>query len=224
MIIAFISDIHGNNIAFEILLKKLKKEGVDKVFFLGDSVGYFPDGENVVKSLVENNIECVLGNHDAMILGHLSIDEKKDEVYLLKKQFKRLSRKSIENMSKWLPYRFEIIDDYKVLLVHGNPFNPLSGYVYPDTSIEIFNDLDFDVIIMGHTHIPFSKFQNNKYIINTGSVGLPRDHGNQASYVLWDTKNKLFEIKRFTIPIDNIISNYSAIHDSVIKVLKRKNI
>ncbi|MFT4643622.1 MAG: putative phosphoesterase [Planctomycetota bacterium] len=224
MLIAFISDIHGNNIAFEILLKKLKKEGVDKIFFLGDSVGYFPDGENVVKGLVENNIECVLGNHDAMMLGYLSLNEKKDEVYLLKKQFKELSHKSIEKMSKWLPYRFEIIEDYKVLLVHGNPFNPLSGYVYPDTSLEIFNDLDFDVIIMGHTHRPFSKFQNNKHIINTGSVGLPRDHGNRASYVLWDTKNKSFEIKRFTIPIDNIISNYSAIHDSVIKVLKRNNI
>ena len=158
MLIAFISDIHGNYIAFEILLKELKKQGLDKIYFLGDSVGYFPDGENVVKGLVENNIICLSGNHDAMLLGDLNFDKKRDEVYLLKKQFSDLSEKSIETIRKWLPYRFEIIEKYKVLLVHGSPFNPLSEYIYPDNSLGMFNDLDFDVIIMGHTHRPFFKF------------------------------------------------------------------
>lgn len=224
MLIAFISDIHGNSIAFEILLEKLKSERVDKIYFLGDSVGYFPDGESVVKGLVENNITCLSGNHDAMLLGDLNLDKKRDEVYLLKKQFSNLSEKSIETIRKWLPYRFEIIEKYKVLLVHGSPFNPLSEYIYPDTSLDMFNDLDFDVIIMGHTHRPFSKFQKNKNIINTGSVGLPRDHGNRASYILWDTQKNSFKIKRFTIPIESIISNYPDIHNSVINVLKRNNI
>ena len=224
MLIAFISDIHGNNIAFEILLKNLNRDGVDKIYFLGDSVGYFPDGENVVKGLVENNIKCILGNHDAMVLGHLEINEKKDKVYLLKKQLKVLSQKSIEIMGKWLPYRFEIIEKHKVLLVHGSPFNPLSGYVYPDALFDVFNDLQFDIIIMGHTHRPFSIFYNNKQIINAGSVGLPRDFGNSASYVLWNTKNNSFEIKRFKLPIESILNNYSDINYSVINVLKRKNI
>ena len=224
MLIGFISDIHGNSIAFELLLQELKKEKVEKIYFLGDAVGYFPDGNQVINGLDEQKIDCLLGNHDAMVLGHLEINLTKDPVYLNQQQKQELSQESNQIMMRWVPFKLETIDSYRVLLIHGSPFNPLEGYIYPDTSPDIFDGLNFDVMIMGHTHRPFVIKNNDKFIINTGSIGLPRDFGNSGSYILWDTTSNDFTIKRFILPVRQIIDTYKNIHEKVKFVLNRNNI
>lgn len=221
MLIAFISDIHGNFISLKLLLKELKRKLVEKTYFLGDAVGYFPDGDSVILELDRNKIDCILGNHDAMGLGYLEIDEDKDKIYLNKKQKQSLSPKSYNIFGRWVPFKIETIESFRVLLVHGSPFNPLAGYIYPDSNIEKLCDLDFDVIVMGHTHRPFYIFKNNKHLVNAGSVGLPRDFGDQGSYILWDTTDNSFKIERFPLPIEEILEMYSSIHDDVKHVLRR---
>ena len=41
------------------------------------------------------------------------------------------------------------------LFVHGSPTDPLTGYIYPDSDLSEFSEIDADVVFMGHTHHPF---------------------------------------------------------------------
>ena len=67
MKIAFISDIHGNLEALDVVLEDIKKRNVDKLYCVGDLVGYGPDPEATVKRIIEQNIPIVMGNYDDAI-------------------------------------------------------------------------------------------------------------------------------------------------------------
>jgi diadenosine tetraphosphatase ApaH/serine/threonine PP2A family protein phosphatase len=98
---------------------------------------------------------------------------------------------------------------HHLLAVHGSPRRPINEYIFPDDAINATDKLEsiFDRItklaIVGHTHVPgvFTnepdfyppselgengyKFQEDeKAIINVGSVGQPRDFDPRASYVI----------------------------------------
>ncbi len=98
---------------------------------------------------------------------------------------------------------------YQLLAVHGSPRRPINEYIFPDDAVNATDKLEgiFDrvqkICIVGHTHVPgvftdepdfYSpgelgdncyKFNDNeKAIINVGSVGQPRDFDPRASYVI----------------------------------------
>ena len=67
MIIALLSDIHGNLEAFEACLKHAGRLGVTRYAFLGDLVGYGADPELVVATVMKHTDQgaiAVRGNHD----------------------------------------------------------------------------------------------------------------------------------------------------------------
>lgn len=101
-------------------------------------------------------------------------------------------------------------DGPEILAVHGSPRRPINEYIFPDDVIgatdkmkQIFELID-GIAIVGHTHVPgvFTdepdfyppdeiganctyKFNDEeKAIINVGSVGQPRDHDPRASYAI----------------------------------------
>ncbi|MDR9388678.1 MAG: metallophosphoesterase family protein, partial [Balneolaceae bacterium] len=69
-----ISDVHGSMDALNALNDRLDVNRVDKILCLGDMVGYGPEPNEVVAQLRDWNAECVLGNHDAAVLGDRSVD------------------------------------------------------------------------------------------------------------------------------------------------------
>lgn len=98
----------------------------------------------------------------------------------------------------------------EILAVHGSPRRPINEYVFPDDarhSVEKMRSL-FEMIdhiaICGHTHHPgvftdepdfyppaeagqdstYKIRENEKAIINVGSVGQPRDHDPRAAYAV----------------------------------------
>ena len=111
-------------------------------------------------------------------------------------------------------------------IVHGSPLNHIRDYVYPDVIESLWNAdkigailSKFDnLLFCGHTHIPciitsdynciypnscdyrYKLNPEKKYIINTGSVGQPRDRDNRACYLLFDDMNYGIEWRR--IPYD----------------------
>ena len=46
--------------------------------------------------------------------------------------------------------------------------------------------LDADVLLVGHSHVPFIRRIGGQLIINPGSVGQPRSCDARASYAVWD--------------------------------------
>ncbi len=54
------------------------------------------------------------------------------------------------------------------------------------------------MVVFGHTHAPLEEVCGGKTILNPGSVGQPRDGDPRASYGIYDTETKKFEIRRVT--------------------------
>lgn len=195
MKIAFISDIHSNKHGLLEVLKHLKK--VDSIICAGDITGYYPFPNEVIKLLIANKVISIIGNHDKYLLvGNAPQNANslvKDSVSFTKKIITKGSMEYLKNLSTVLDL---VIDNKRVQVCHGSPWDNLEERIYPDYSnFERFKNIDSDVIVLGHTHYPMIKNIGNKTIINPGSCGQPRDF-NSLSYAIWDTKNDKFEIKR----------------------------
>jgi predicted phosphodiesterase len=92
---------------------------------------------------------------------------------------------------------------------------------------EILSVTPFKLIFVGHTHVPllFKKSENkeveflpliagesvkldlvsNKYLINPGSVGQPRDGDARAGFMLFDTDSSVIEYRRVEYAVEEVL-------------------
>jgi putative phosphoesterase len=215
MILGFLSDSHGCFEALEKGLEALRRHGAEQIFHLGDSVGYFP-GWSAADALRRESIPCLKGNHEAMLL----LDEQdpaKDPMTQLGTTARQASPVQLKWVSQ-LPQSLRIEqDNVRILLVHGSPREPLREYIYPDTSLEPFFDVDADVVVMGHTHRADLREVGGKTFINTGSCALPRHPGGLGSAAVLDTGTGHGELIRF--PIGNETRKAAArlsLHEAIV--------
>ena len=195
MKIAIISDIHANVMALKAVLKDIEEQQVDSVYCVGDLVGYAPFPNEVIDLIKERNIPTVMGNYDdgvgyqrficgcaykdakAEALGHQSITWTMRHISEGNKEFLRNLPKEI---------RVDV-SGKRLLLVHGSP-NSLNEYVTEEISENYANELitlaGTDILICGHTHLPFTMALKDKLLINVGSVGKPKHGDPQALYAL----------------------------------------
>lgn len=201
MKIAIISDIHANIFGLKAVISNLGK--VDKILCAGDITGFYPFVNEVIEELRNNNIISVKGNHDQYLLNGKAPDDKKEEIKKSVQLMKKIISEENLNYIESLPEILNLeIDNKKALLVHASPWDHFEERIYPDyQNFERFNEIDADVIILGHTHYPMMKHVNDKVVLNPGSCGQPRDY-NMPSYVIWDTENNNFENKRVSFNID----------------------
>jgi putative phosphoesterase len=224
MRIAVLSDIHGNLFAFSKCLELLLDMNVDDVYFLGDAVNYYPESNEVVNIIRKLKFNCIKGNHEEMLLNPDAIVGKSRDVYGIDHTLRELSEENRDFISS-LPNSYErIIDDVKMLFVHGSPLDYTNGYIYPDTDISEIENIDYDVVFCGHSHYKMERTMKNLKVFNPGSCGMPRDTGNEFSFGVFDTKTGKFKIQKFNIDPKEITEVYKGmLHDSVIKLLYRKN-
>lgn len=203
--IAVISDIHSNLQALSRVVGLLG--GVDLVVFAGDIVGYGGSPREVIVELRKlKPLKTVLGNHDYACI-HRDFSFFNDlAIAALNWTVRTLREEDLEYISG-IPLK-EVFDagGYRIYVTHGSPFNNLYDYVY------FYDDADWrrffeytcsDIIILGHTHIPMMISNDDKYIINPGSVGQPRDGRPSASYCILTISGKVsVEFKRVDYDID----------------------
>lgn len=77
------------------------------------------------------------------------------------------------------------IEKQKMMIVHGSPFK-VDEYLFEQEEhlAQISNQIEENVIICGHTHIPYFRNVNGTYFINAGSVGKPKHGDSRATYVI----------------------------------------
>lgn len=75
------------------------------------------------------------------------------------------------------------IGKYSVLLTHGHRYG-----VYYTTSelIEAAVRNHADIVMFGHTHIPMINLKEEAWLINPGSLALPRQHNRKPSFIIMD--------------------------------------
>lgn len=224
MKIGIFSDTHANAHATTQCLTLFDTFCTEKVFHLGDAVGYYPDADAVVDLLEKKGAVCLRGNHEAMLFGDIQVRQDAAPIYRLNNCREKLKEDFLERM-KWWPSMIEQqIDGRKLLFVHGSPWNSTSEYIYPDADLGRFESLSHDAIFMGHTHRPFLSVVGKTKIVNVGSCGLPRDQGDLGSCAIYDTLTGRCEIIRFRLDVKKIIEQYGRTTDKlVIDCLRRES-
>ena len=208
MKIAILSDIHGNLTALNSVMDDIQKNKCDKTFFLGDYVLAGPEPAATIDYCMHistyDNTEMIQGNTDKMIAEYSdeifnSLQENgapimanalKDDVSILNDTQKEFLKN--------LPAQKEIeIEGVKLLLVHGSPRRNNED-ILPDTPMEevenMLENVDADVILCGHTHIPCGfQTRTKKTVVNAGSIGrtfFVRDNEPpKACYLTIDVQN-----------------------------------
>lgn len=199
--IALLSDIHGNLSALKNVIEVLKERKPDIWICLGDIIGYGPFPSECIDLVIEMDMICVKGNHDAGVTGEVSLKHFRNPNRKLIEDTKmELSKEQIDWLRK-LPYE---VEGENWMAVHASPEKP-EKWEYVESAFRARNllgKLNFDLCFLGHTHKPalvsnqlgVNKYvAGYKYIVNPGSVGQSRDGDYRASCCFIDTENFLYK-------------------------------
>jgi putative phosphoesterase len=192
MRILVVSDVHGNLTALEEVLCDAGK--FDSVICSGDIVGYGPNPCECLDVLRGLKVRMVSGNHDRAAGRALQVHS--DLLELGHKDF-----------LKKLPERLKLnVGSIEMAIFHGSPREPFREYVYQsdaETHVDEFLRMTgTEIIILGHTHIPYVVRSGNGLIVNPGSVGQPRDGDPRASYTLIDMEKGKIEVTNSRVRYD----------------------
>ena len=218
MKLAFISDIHGNATALDAVLQDIKNKNVDKVYVLGDICyrGLEPQRSlDLVQSL---HTDVIKGNADEWVVRGVQQGEVPDPALeMMNKErdwiVSHLESDSIEYL-KNLPTELKLeFEGIKIHAFHATPTS-LFDVVLPDereeTLVGKMMGADADIYVYAHIHKPYIRYINGKCIINIGSVGLPFDGLNKASYMLLDINDNSFQtsIVRVGYDVEHVINQF----------------
>jgi putative phosphoesterase len=210
MRILLVADIHANWPALQAL-----NEPHDVCLCLGDLVDYALEPIPCIDWVRNHARYTVRGNHDHAVAQNV-ISSGRNGFKYLTSVTRKLTRDSLAAAElrylAGLPVTQAVtLDDTRFLLVHATPRDPLDEYAYPDPDFwsRRLQNVDADVICVGHTHQPYVLEVGDKLVINPGSVGQPRDGDPRAAYAIIDDNR--VELKRVEYPVERTIR---AVHES----------
>jgi putative phosphoesterase len=193
MRILILSDIHANPWALAAVQRDAG--AVDHVICAGDTVNYGPDPQGAVRWLCERQAIAVRGNHDHAVAFHADpkASPAKQALALAMRDWTRAQLEPAD--LAWLA-RLPIsllweVGGVRFAVMHATPMDLLYDYRLtprPCDEIldEVANNVQADVLIAGHTHIPLLRRHGNLQIVNPGSLGQPLDGDARAPYMLWE--------------------------------------
>lgn len=189
MKLAIISDVHGNLYALRKVLEDIDDERADLTICLGDLVGYGPHPNEVVATIRRKNILCLKGNYDASVVdGDFTyIRDNATNSFTLPwtvNELRAMNKYYLDNLPTSITMEF---NSKKIKFVHGST-NAINEYLLEDAdnTTEVMNNLEEDILVCAHTHIPSVKQFGSKLFINDGSVGKPKIGTPNATYCILD--------------------------------------
>lgn len=206
---AVIGDIHANLPALQAVLEHSSAQSIDELWNVGDSVGYGAFPGEVLRLLMGSGIISIQGNYDAKVLNFATKKEKwkkskQPQKWLaFKFAFEQLSQSELQYLQS-LPQEITLQrEGWQILLTHGSPGSP-KEHLTPQTPqerlMEIAAQTPADIILCGHSHIPFTRVCSKTWFVNTGSVGRPDDGDPRASYVIVELSPNAISTTHYRIP------------------------
>ena len=214
---AIISDIHGNHQALRAVKASLKKEQPDEVICLGDIVGYGAEPGLCLRETLELCRTVVAGNHDHGVAGRLETSFFSANA----RKAVEWTAKILDPAEKKLLYDLSLLKelsrpDGTFVVAHSAPEQPQEWrYILSMDEAEYqFEHFSQALCFVGHSHLPvfwqlgsggecsiagreyLRLEQGNRYIINAGSVGQPRDGDPRACYAVYDSQRREIIIRR----------------------------
>lgn len=203
-----IGDIHANQEALQVTLELLsEREKVDKIFCVGDIVGYNSNPLECIDLLWAHKVTCISGNHDRFVSGEIDAvvrSETKDAIEYTRRILDAKKMDFISSLADELYFE----DIY--LFVHGSPRHKdeyINSLQIARTNLQLLKkERPFvAVCFYGHTHLPyviadhlietdihrnvtFQLDRRYQHLVNPGSVGQPRDQCADSSCAVFDTE------------------------------------
>lgn len=218
--LGIVSDAHGNIAALRMCLRFLRSRRVDRIVFLGDAIGYMPFGAAVCRSLDRLGALCLMGNHEAMHLGLLPLEQDKNEVYRLDAFARGIPARWLKRVERTGASSAMEIEGKRLLLVHGTPRDPLRGYGNDDADL-LQQAGDAHCVVSGHTHRPHCRDAGRTLLLNPGSCGMPRDRGDLLSCAVLEVPSMRAEIHRLPFTYSHRLQ--SKVHPLVARCFARRN-
>lgn len=209
---AILSDIHSNWEALQAVLEYLSKEKIDEYWVLGDCIGYGANPNECFCWVIQNARVALLGNHELAV-----VDSN------LREYFTDHARTAIEwtaqileeEHKRRIPELHYLHIASSLTAAHGSPDHPEEFrylYSFADSRTS-FKSLKTPICFVGHTHVPSlftestqSMFhlppgihrlkREDRYILNPGSVGQPRDQDSRLSFGIFDEEEWSFQLIR----------------------------
>ena len=211
MIVLVISDVHGNYHALDSVMKELK---YDVMVCCGDIVVDYPFPQQCIRALKESCAHSCMGNNDYNVAYDQKASDTISQKYAhLAKDLDRNTDLTAELISsdakkflRRLPRecRF-VLDGVSFYMNHTVPHLSIHHYLDKSTPesklVGYYRDIQADVIVTGHTHMPYVKNFGDKILVNPGSVGQSRDGDPRASYATFDTATGRIELERLEYDI-----------------------
>jgi putative phosphoesterase len=215
--IAIFSDIHANLPAMEVVRDHISSQGYDAVYCLGDLGGYASQPNEVQELIMEMECPTILGNYDEGV-GFNRDDcgchyTKPFDIEMSNISF-RWTREHTTDANKALlrelPREIRIeIEGKRILLCHGSPRSN-TEYLFENRSDGFLrqftasgkHDAQADVIVFGHTHVPYHREVDGVHFINSGSVGRPKDGDPRAGYIVLSVSTNEVSIERVRLDYD----------------------
>ena len=204
MRILVLADIHGNWPALQAL-----SESADVVLCLGDLVDYGLEPAPCIDWVRRHAHYAIRGNHDHGVSQNVSVTGRNGFRHLTAATRPltraRLGEDDLRYLSRLPVSQWLTLDESRFLLVHATPRDPLDEYAPPDVEFwkRRLQDVEADVVCVGHTHLPYVLEVGDKLVINPGSLGQPRDGYLRGSYAL--IEDYKVELKRLEYPIEDTV-------------------
>jgi putative phosphoesterase len=177
--VAFLSDIHGNDVALQAALADMQPNTPEQIIFLGDAASDGAQPHQVLSRLQTLDCVCIRGNMDDFLLKP-EPRESNSEYHRRLNDIARWSAAQITDeerafLQSFVPIHTLSINGLTILCFHGSPHSntDLILATTDDATMKgYFADTEAAVCIGGHTHTPLYRRWNRKMILNPGSVGL----------------------------------------------------
>jgi putative phosphoesterase len=180
--IAAIFDIHSNLPALEAVLEDIREARVDGIVVGGDVLpGPMPVETIAALLALDIPTQFIHGNGDREVLARMRGGESgavpEQARVALQWVVQQLGREHEQVLAGWpLTLRLEVDGLGDVLFCHATPRNDTDVFtrLTPETVLlPVFETVDSDVVVCGHTHMQFDRMVGGVRILNAGSVGMP---------------------------------------------------
>lgn len=162
------SDIHGSAYYCEKLLEQYEKEGADRILLLGDILYHGP----------RNDLPKEYGPKKVLAM----LNEKKNEICAV--------RGNCDTEVDQMVLEFPILADYCLLMMEEKIIYATHGHVYHEKNLPPMGE--GGILLHGHTHLYGAKKAGSHFILNPGSVSIPKG-GNPPTYAILE--NGMFMVK-----------------------------
>ncbi len=181
MRVAVICDIHGNLTALDAVLAEMRRDRVDTVVVAGDVLPG-PEGLPSLERLLALDLPTmfIAGNGDREVLTRLRGSDPETLPPAVRETLRwnaaQLGARFEPVLAGWPPTCRLAVDGVgDVLVCHATPRNDMDIFtrVTPEALVlPAFAGVAADLVVCGHTHMPFDRRLGPFRVVNPGSVGM----------------------------------------------------